>query len=119
MKYAAELQKAGFTQDQVMYSMTARDDEHARLINHDIEISKGTGFVSAIQKLVRPLITYAFFGLFAAVEISILVKVMESGAEFSDAIQYLWDDETQVMFATVMTFWFGNRVFEKLKDANA
>lgn len=113
LEKAAELALAGFTQDQVMYQMSARDDEHKRLLDHDIAISKGTGFVSALQKLVRPLITYAFFALFAVVEMSILHHAMQEGVDFIEAVQMVWDEDTKAIFATIVTFWFGNRVYEK------
>ena len=118
MDKAAELAKAGFTQEQVMYTLAARDKEHARLLDHDIEISKGTGFVAALQKLVRPLITYAFFGLFATVEITVLHHAMTEGVDFNEAILLVWDENTEAIFATIITFWFGNRVWEKLRKPN-
>lgn len=113
MTKAAEMAQAGFDQEQIMYSLTARDEEHKRLLEHDIEISKGTGFVAALQKLVRPLITYAFFAMFAMVEITILRQAVTDGVDFSTAIMYVWDEDTQAIFATIITFWFGNRVYEK------
>lgn len=113
MDKAAEMAKAGFEQDQIMYSITARDEEHKRLLEHDIAISKGTGFVASLQKLVRPVITYAFFGLFATIEASVLYHTMQAGVDFNEAIQHVWDEDTQAIFATIITFWFGNRVFEK------
>ena len=113
MEMSAKLAQAGFKQDQIMYNLTAKDDEHKRLLEHDIELSKGTGIVSALQRLVRPLITYAFFGLFTVVEISMLIHLLSSGIDLEAALQHVWDDETQAIFATVITFWFGTRVFEK------
>ena len=95
------------------HTPSAKDDEHKRLLEHDIELSKGTGIVSALQRLVRPLITYAFFGLFTVVEISMLIHLLSSGIDLEAALQHVWDDETQAIFATVITFWFGTRVFEK------
>jgi hypothetical protein len=113
MEQAAKLAQAGFKQEQIMYQLTSRDEEHQRLLDHDVAISKGTGFVAGLQKLVRPLITYAFFGLFATVKMSVLYVAMENGEQFSEAINYVWDETTQVIFATIICFWFGNRVYEK------
>jgi|TARA_R110001606_G_scaffold44941_3_gene117210 hypothetical protein len=110
---AAEMIQAGFEQDQVMYALTARSDEHKRLLDHDIAISKGTGFTSGLAKMVRPILTYSFFALFAVVEMSTLNHALSAGTEFNTAILQVWDQDTQAIFATIITFWFGNRVFEK------
>jgi hypothetical protein len=94
---AAEMIQAGFEQDQVMYALTARSDEHKRLL----------------AKMVRPILTYSFFALFAVVEMSTLNHALSAGTEFNTAILQVWDQDTQAIFATIITFWFGNRVFEK------
>jgi len=47
------------------------------LYKHD-SIDAG-GFVNALRGSVRPVITYAFFGLFVAVQVVIMVKVMNEG----------------------------------------
>lgn len=113
MEKAAELRQAGFEQDQVMYMLKAQDNEHQRLIDHDIAITQGRGFIAGIQKLVRPTITYAFFGLFAYVEYSIVAAALESNLPMVEALELIWDADTQAIFATIISFWFGNRVFEK------
>jgi hypothetical protein len=116
LEQAALLAQAGFTQDQVMMALKSKGEEHARLISHDIAISKTAGFIGGIQKLVRPVITYSFFGMFAVVEWSILDTMLNNGVDFATAMQYLWDEETQVIFATVISFWFGDRVFQKRRE---
>ncbi len=114
MEKSIEMSKLGFTQDQIMYGLKSKDEEHARLLRHDEVITeKGTGWIGGLQRLVRPLITYTFFGLFVMVEWSIASAALDSGLPFDKAIQYVWDDNANAMFATVITFWFGNRVFEK------
>ena len=91
------------------------DKEHQRLIDHDISINKGTGIISGLQKSVRPVITYAFFGLFATIEITLLMNALEMGTPFNEAIQLLWDDETKAIFAAIISFWFGSRAIEKAR----
>ena len=68
MEKMAELRKAGFDHEMRMFEQQASDKEHERLIQHDISINQGTGFIAGLQKSVRPVITYCFFGLFAAIE---------------------------------------------------
>ena len=113
MRMMAELRQQGMDFDLKMYDTMGADKEHPRLMEHDIAISKGTGFMSGLQKSVRPVITYAFFGLFAAIEITLLNDAITKGVEFSDAIKLLWDDETKAIFAAIISFWFGSRAIEK------
>ena len=98
-----------------LHEAMGADKEHARLVEHDISINQSTGFISGLQKSVRPVITYAFFGLFATIEITLLLEALEKGTDFSEAITLLWDDETKAIFAAVISFWFGSRAIEKAR----
>ena len=81
------------------------------LYKHD-SIDAG-GFVNALRGSVRPVITYAFFGLFVAVQIVIMVKVMDEGGDWASAVTLMWTPETSGLFAAIMSFWFGNRAVSK------
>jgi hypothetical protein len=116
MTHMAELRKMGFDQDVKMYEQQASDNEHQRLIDHDIAIAQSTGFVAGLQKSVRPVITYCFFGLFAAIEVSLLVDALEQGVELSAALNVLWDDDTKAIFAAIISFWFGSRAIDKSRS---
>ena len=61
------------------------------------------------------MITYAFFGLFATIEITLLMEALEKGTEFSEAIQLLWDEDTKAIFAAIISFWFGSRAIDKAR----
>ena len=113
MEKMAELRAAGFDQEYRMYETKADDAEHSRLVEHDISINQGTGFVASLQKSVRPVITYAFFGLFAVIEITLLMEALDKGTDFSEAINILWDDDTKAIFAAIISFWFGSRAIDK------
>jgi len=116
MTHMAELRKMGFDQDVKMYEQQASDQEHQRLIDHDIAIAKSTGFIAGLQKSVRPVITYAFFGLFVTIEISLLNDALDKGAELSEALAVLWDDDTKAIFAAIISFWFGSRAIDKSRS---
>ena len=115
MRMHAELKKEGYDFDLKIHDAMGEDTEHQRLIDHDISINKGTGFISGLQKSVRPVITYAFFGLFATIEITLLIDAIDKGTEFSEAIQLLWDDDTKAIFAAIISFWFGSRAIDKAR----
>jgi len=77
-------------------------------------VSKGPQWLAALSGSVRPIITYAFFGLFCFVEWSIITGLLQAGATLNDAVQMAWTEEVQGLFASVICFWFGNRSREKL-----
>ena len=116
MRLHAELRKEGYDYDMQMFDKQAADKEHERLIQHDTTIAQSTGFISGLQKSVRPVITYAFFGLFATIEITLLMDAIEKGTEFNEAIQLLWDDDTKAIFAAIISFWFGSRAIDKARS---
>ena len=113
MEKMAELRAAGFDHEMKMFETQAADKEHDRLIQHDISINQGTGIIAGLQKSVRPVITYCFFGLFAVIEVTLLMEALEKGTDFSEAIGILWDDDTKAIFAAIISFWFGSRAIDK------
>ena len=115
MKVMAELRAQGYDHEIKHYEAMGADKEHDRLIQHDISINQSTGFISGLQKSVRPVITYAFFGLFATIEITLLMDALEKGTDFAEAIGLLWDEDTKAIFAAIISFWFGSRAIEKAR----
>jgi hypothetical protein len=113
MEKMAELRKAGFDHELKSFEAQASDKEHDRLIQHDISINQGSGLISALQRSVRPVITYCFFGLFCIIEITLLMEALDKGADFAEAVNILWDEDTKAIFAAIISFWFGSRAIEK------
>lgn len=82
------------------------------LYQHD-SIDAG-GFVNALRGSVRPVITYAFFGLFVAIKtVAVMTLMNEQGADLAGALNVIWDENTAGLFAAIMSFWFGNRAVSK------
>ena len=83
------------------------------LDQHDSQPA-GYKWVEALRASVSPVLTYAFFLLFAAVKIAALTALLaEQHISLTDALPILWDAETQTLFAAIMTFWFGQRAMGK------
>jgi len=71
-------------------------------------------FVNALRGSVRPVITYAFFGLFVAIKaVAVMTLMNDQGADLAGALNVIWDDNTAGLFAAIMSFWFGNRAVSK------
>lgn len=89
-------------------------DERTALYNHDIEIGRGASrWVINLRSSVRPVITYGMFILFAFVEIFGFYYATQSNVEFIVALQTLWNKETQIIWASIVSFWFGTQAFKK------
>ena len=76
----------------------------------------GVKWVEALRASVRPIITYAFFFLFATLKTAVLFKLLDQGVGITDGLIAVWDGETQALFAAVMSFWFGQRVLAKFRS---
>lgn len=115
MKIHADLQQKGFEFKAEMYREMGADMEHQRLIEHDIAISKTRGWVGALQRSVRPVITYAYFLLFATIELTLLYNAISMGMSLQESVQILWDDDAKAIFAAIVSFWFGSRAIDKTR----
>lgn len=122
LRMQGELAKEKADIDLIKFRAMAQDNEHQRLINHDIALANSKGPLSWLRTSVRPVITYLFFALFATVKVASMNVALEEarGAdgvldakEFNIAMEQVWDDETAGIFAAIISFWFGRRALEK------
>ena len=98
--------------DQV--AMQTQVQERQALYQHDIEIGKGASqWVINARAMVRPTITYGMFVLFAFVEFFGFFFAYHRDVPFEVALDLLWDDETQLIWSSVVAFWFGTQAFAK------
>lgn len=110
-----EQMRLGHSQRLDEISLEADIKESRALLRHDSQLS-GVKWVDGLRASVRPLITYAFFLLFAAVKCAALyVLVVDEGIDLVAALPEVWDVETQALFAAVMSFWFGSRALMKAR----
>lgn len=70
-------------------------------------------WVAAVSALVRPGITWALFGMYAAVKIAALVMATTGGAVWHEIIIKAWGVEDFAMLNMCLTFWFIGRSIEK------
>ena len=110
-----EVQKQGHTQRLEEIQVGADIAEAMTLYEHD-KRSSGVLWIEGLRASVRPLLTYAFFGLFAVVKISALGVLIKNGMGVQEALIAVWDGETQALFAAVISFWFGGRALSKLRS---
>jgi len=90
------------------------EKEREAIYAHDIAIGEGAAqWVINARAFTRSFITYGMFILFAFVEIFGFMYAWKSGVDFSIALDVLWDNDTQTIWASVVSFWFGTQAFKK------
>lgn len=75
--------------------------------------SEAGKLVAAISALVRPGITWALFGMFAAVKAAGLALALRSGAPWTEVVLKGWTGDDFAMLNMCLTFWFVGRSIEK------
>lgn len=116
-----EMQKAGFqAQEHIeeirtdQISIQAVASERQALYAHDIEIGKGASqWVINARAMVRPTITYGLFFLLVGVDIAGVWYAWYTNASFKEMINLVWSSDTQTIWASVISFWFGTQAFAK------
>jgi hypothetical protein len=89
--------------------------ESQSIYSHDSNLDSGK-FVNALRGSVRPIITYAFFILFATVKgVTLYTMVSQEGVDLAAGLVAVWDSETQAIFSAIIAFWFGNRAMSKAR----
>lgn len=78
----------------------------------------GVEWVDALNGSVRPVLAYAFFLLYASTKL-LQWQTLADGAplpwQIQSLIQSLWGEEDQAIFAGIISFYFGQRAFQKGK----
>jgi hypothetical protein len=93
-------------------AIQSQADTHAALLAHDIAIGQGAStWVINLRASVRPIITYCMFGMLAFINIFGCWYAVQQGVPFSEALNILWDEDTQILFASIISFWFGSQAF--------
>ena len=67
------------------------------------------------QGLVRPVITFWYFGLYAAVKLAIMYQVYNLEKDLARTVAGTWTPADEAQFGLVMGFWFGNRTIKHMK----
>jgi len=92
----------------------AQQAEMQAIYAHDMSLNEGTSqWVKNLRALVRPLITYGFFGLLVMIDGLLFWHGFKQDVDFTTLADQLWDNETQALFASIIAFHFGGRAFGK------
>jgi hypothetical protein len=100
---------------QVEATMTmAEMDTMAEAFKEQSRTAQAAGkFVSAISALVRPTVTYAFLGLYAAVKVAAFMIAIQQNGDWKEVLITMWGSDDLAVFNMVISFWFVGRVYER------
>ena len=90
-------------------------EEGKSVRSHDRSIDGGK-YINTLRASIRPVITYCFFFLFVAVKVAAAWTMISTGQSVPEMLKAVWDPETMSLFSTIIAFWFGSRVIEKMDD---
>lgn len=110
--FAAQARVEEIRTDQI--AMETQVQERQALYAHDIEIGKGASqWVINMRAATRSIISLGMFALLVFVDVFGFIYAWKTGVDFSVALDQLWDDESQQIFASIIAFWFGTQAFKK------
>ena len=112
-KIKIELAKEQGKIDLNIENVKADSVEGKSLRDHDAVLDGGQ-FINTLRASVRPIITYTFFILFVAVKVAAAYVMISTGKSIPDMLKAVWDPDTMSLFSTIIAFWFGSRMMEKL-----
>jgi len=93
-------------------------EEQERLLQHDIALGKQGGFINSLRAFVRPFITYVFFITFIGVKVVMVWDTINKGGDLNATLAVIWDEQTEALFAAIISFWFGSRAMPKIRQLN-
>jgi hypothetical protein len=74
----------------------------------------GVGWADALNITVRPVVTYVLLGLYVLTKFAMFAIGMNSGLTTWESILQLYTSEDRALLSGILTFWFLNRVLEKV-----
>ncbi len=88
--------------------------EREALYEHDTDIGQGASqWVINLRASVRPVITYGMFALLMFIDIAGVIYAARTGVTLEVMLPLIWDEDTQIVWASVIAFWFGSQAFAK------
>ena len=112
--FAAQTRVEEIRTDQIALQTAVQ--ERQALYAHDSALGEGASqWVINARAMVRPVVTYGLLLLFFFIEVAGLFYALTTGVAFIEAINQLWDYETQLIWSSVIAFWFGTQAFNNRK----
>ena len=59
-----------------------------------------------------------FFITFIGVKVTLVYQAIKTGGDLNATLDIVWDEQTEGLFAAIISFWFGSRAMPKIKALN-
>jgi hypothetical protein len=106
-----------FQHEATMHQLEAQADVAESATIHQSAMPIGVRWVDALNALVRPVFSYAFFACYVIVKFYAYGQtklLLSTTANFVSVMAHIWGPEDMAIFCTIVAFWFGNRTFGKM-----
>ena len=103
------LQERGIYQKLEEIQVNAENNE-LRILHQNYK--SGISWIDMINALVRPILAYSFFVLYASVKYMQFVAIEKAGS-WSLIYEVFWSLEDQAIFSGIISFYFGQRAMFK------
>ena len=107
IKVSASNQQSSFHELDLKYSA-------AEQYNLYSTYKTGINWIDALNGTVRPVLAYAFFMMYMGVKILQYLSLKHYDAQSFQYLQILWTLDDQAIFAGIISFYFGQRTFNKV-----
>ena len=74
----------------------------------------GVSWIDALNGSVRPVLAYAFFTIYTSVKY-LQYLIISDAISITDIVSILWSLEDQAIFASIISFYFGQRALSKIR----
>lgn len=75
----------------------------------------GNRIVDGISALVRPTITFCYFGLYALCRVASIWILMRSNASSSEIVTAAWTAQDMEVLGGILSFWFLDRILTRAR----
>lgn len=113
MEFARLKGEIAMRQTEAVMTM-AEMDTMAEAFKEQSQTAQAAGsFVAGISAMVRPTVTYAFLGLYAAVKVAAHFIAIQQGGDWKEVVTTMWGTDDLAVFNMIISFWFVGRVYER------
>ncbi len=90
--------------------------ESEALYSFSTKVSEGASrWIINLRASVQPVITYGLFFILLGVDAFAAWYAYYTSVDFTTTVATIWDQDTQAMWALIVSFWFGGRQFGNSK----
>jgi hypothetical protein len=99
-----------------MAEIRAEADASESQYIYKFAVKSGNPTMDVLSTSVRPVLSYAFFILYASIKIAAFLILQRYNNDTFLSLSQIWSDEDQTIFCAIISFWFGHRAFRRKQE---